>query len=296
MTVSTAEPLICPGHPFGGLAVPHGVEILRIRSQAGWISCMRAHGTGEHHGVALFVPGLTGSKEDFYPIFPLLARSGWGVWAISQRGQADSSAPQGRQEYTREKTAQDVLDVAAIICHATGTKKIHLVGHSFGGTVAQAAVIRDSSPFRSLVLMDSGPCGWPGRHDDMIERLRSHPDDDLWSLDNPRLAQAPDEQLSLQQRFLRDRSKATSRDQLLGALDQLADVHDTSFEVLGTGLPVAVIYGENDCGSWPQEWLRREGRITGARIVVIPNAGHCPQQDNPSETCRQLVGFWSALG
>lgn len=295
MTVSIAEPAVCPGRPFGALPVPQGIEILRIRSRAGWLSCMRAHDTGGHHGVVLFVPGLTGSKEDFYPIFPLLARDGWDVWAISQRGQADSVAPKGRHEYSRQKTAQDVIDVANIIRGITGADTIHLVGHSFGGTVAQAAVIRDSSPFRSLVLMDSGPCGWPGRHDDMIDRLESNPDGDLWSLDNPRLATVPDDQLSVQQRFLRERSKATSRDQLLGALDQLADVHDTSFEVQGTGLPVAVIYGENDCGSWPQEWLRREAQITDAQTAVISTAGHCPQQDNPSETCRQLVRFWSML-
>lgn len=289
------RPILLPGSAFSCLEVPENVELLRILSPAGYLSAFRVRVEEDRRGVVLMVPGFTGSKEDFYSFAPLLARDGWEVWAISQRGQADSAAPQGVGEYTREKTADDVLAVAREIASLTGVSRVHLLGHSFGGTVAQAAVIRDSAPFESLTLMDSGPCGWDGRHADIISKLTCGQGKDLWSLDNPHLHNVPREKLSTLQHFLADRSEATSNDQLFGALTQLADVHDTSFEVADTGLPVCVIFGVHDYWSWPLDWLRREARITHAYLAEISNAGHGPHQDNPEETARELNAFWTSL-
>ena len=283
------------GHRFGSLPQPQGIENLVIEAPVGPLTALRARPTdGETLGVALLIPGFTGCKEDFYDLMPLLAEHGWDVWAFSQRGQADSVAPQGVEAYHRVHTAQDALDVARIILQATGADQLHLLGHSFGGVTAQAALLADPHPFRSLTLLDSGPHGWPGRHADIREHLAAHPGLDLWSIDNLDRAQEPDSELSTLERFLRERSKATSRDQLIGTLDQLESAEDHSFEIRDADVPVLVAHGAHDVYSWPQTWLHRMARIIGAQLEVIPDAAHCPNGENPAVTARVLNDFWAS--
>lgn len=283
---------IHPGKPFGALECPDSLQVLNIDRPAGQLTAIRGIPSGvPTKGVALLVPGFTGSKEDFYDIVPLLARLGWDTWAISQRGQADSMAPKGIEAYAKEHTAADVIAVGRIIASACGVERVHLLGHSFGGTVAQAAVISDASPFASLTLLCSGPHGWPGRHDRDREMLHDHPGVDLWRLNNPDQADAPDDQLR-SELFFRQRAERTSTDQLLAAVDQLADVYDTTFELADTHTPVMVCHGEDD-PAWPQDWQRRMARILHAEYAVIPHAAHCPNIENPTYTATLLDGFWS---
>lgn len=283
------------GKPFGSLPRPEGIENLVIDAPVGPLTALRAKPQdGTVKGVALLIPGFTGCKEDFYDLMPLLASRGWDTWAFSQRGQADSTAPQGVEAYHRAHTAQDAIDVSRIVLEETGADKLHLLGHSFGGVTAQAALLVDPELFRSLVLLDSGPHGWPGRHADIREHLAQHPGKDLWSIDNPEKAQKPDNELSSMERFLRDRSKATSRDQLIGTLDQLESSRDHSFDIRDTGVPVLVVHGAHDVYSWPQTWLHRMARIIGARLEVIPGAAHCPNTENPNVTADILDDFWTS--
>jgi pimeloyl-ACP methyl ester carboxylesterase len=293
--MSSQHTAIHKGQPFGALPIPDGVEALAIDTSAGPLTAIHGivpEGTPTK-GTALFIPGFTGSKEDFYQLFALLPALGWDVWAYSQRGQGDSAAPKGIASYGSDETASDALEVAAIIAEYTGCQGIHLLGHSFGGLVAQATVIKDSKPFRSLTLMSSGPHGWPGRKADLRERLLQSNGVDLWRLDNPDKADWPDDKLDELQQFLRERSERTSTDQLIGAIDQLANVHDTTFEVQATGLPVLVFHGVDDNWAWPQEWQRRMAKLLGARYEIIPDAAHCPNGENPVPTAALLDDFWS---
>ncbi len=287
---------IIPMEPFGALPCPREVETLAFVTSIGRLTAIRSRpGTDSDviRGQALLVPGFTGSKEDFYDLLPLLSRRGWDVWAISQRGQADSSSPAGVDSYGRGRTAEDVIEVARRISVVGGGVPLHLVGHSFGGTVAQAAVIARPEAFTSLSLMSSGPHGWPGRKAALRQRLLDHPGGDLWRLDNPDLASVRDDELDVTDLFQRQRSERTSRDELIGAIDQLADVHDTTEEIAGTGLPVLVLHGEHDSRAWPREWQRLMARRLHARYEVIPGAGHCPNQEKPNETAGLLDDFWS---
>lgn len=289
---SRATPRIHPIAPFGALPVLRGVETLGIDITVGRLTAMRAVPDGiPTNGVVLMVPGFTGSKEDFYALLPLVAALGWDTWAISQRGQADSVAPRGIDAYASRHLAGDVVEVARAIERVTGADRMHLLGHSFGGTVSQAAVIADPSPFKSLTLMCSGPHGWPGRHDIDRRMLLEHPGTNLWRLNNPERADAPDAELG-GELFYRQRAEATSTDELLAALDQLADVHDTTYEVAESHLPVMVCHGADD-PAWPQDWQRRMARMLKARYAVIPRAAHCPNMENPVDTAVLLDDFWT---
>lgn len=104
-------------------------------------------------GTALLVPGFTGSKEDFIGLLEPLAAAGYRVVAVDGRGQYESPGPREESAYALEELARDVLAQA----RALGAGPVHLVGHSLGGLISRAAVLRDPSPFASLTLMSSGP-------------------------------------------------------------------------------------------------------------------------------------------
>lgn len=284
------------GVPFGNLPLPENIEAMVIHAPVGDLTALHApKGVKGARGAAMMIPGFTGSKEDFYRISSILGEDGWDVWSYSQRGQADSVAPRGRKAYDRRSTAGDAVDVARILTEHTGVKRVHLLGHSFGGVVAQAALLAEPDLFASLTLMSSGPHGWPGRKADLRQRLLDHPGVDLWRLDNPDKASLPDDELNPQDRFQRLRAEQTSQDQLVGAIDQLADLHDGTEQLAATGLPMMVFHGEHDDFSWPQDWQARMARLLGARYEVIAGAGHCPNIDRPEGTAALLDDFWASV-
>ena len=103
---------------------------------------------------ALLVPGYTGSKEDYSTVLPYLGEAGWDVLAYSQRGQGGSAAPAGLGAYGMSDFVGDLIAVAEAWAGTTG--RVHLVGHSFGGIVARAAVVKRPDLFASVTLFCSG--------------------------------------------------------------------------------------------------------------------------------------------
>ncbi len=113
----------------------------------------------------LFVPGYTGSKEDFLPLLRPLATAGYRSVAIDQRGQYESAWAKDEDGYSIDSLAADVCDLAGQLRPVAAS--LHLVGHSFGGLVTRAAVLAEPILFGTFTLMDSGPTRarpcWPSR-------------------------------------------------------------------------------------------------------------------------------------
>lgn len=281
-----------PCLPFGPDPVPQGVSVLAVDSPAGELTALLSPAEGGEKGRVLVIPGFTGSKEDFTHFLPLLARAGYTSLAYSQRGQADSAAPRGRSSYRLENFVGDALAVARDL--GAQTSPVHLLGHSFGGVVARAAVIAEPGLFRSLTLFSSGPravrAGLPallapvlphGRLGHAMLRRALHPD-------MPRTAQA-DPRLEM----LRQRVESTSDDNLVGIARILTTYPDTSADLAATAVPVHVVHGSED-PMWPPEWYGPEVRVLGATHTVIPGAQHSAQIEAPHALADALVGFWAS--
>lgn len=296
--------MIRAGQAFGSLALAEGVEPLVLEVGVGALTALRARprdGAGlpvVGRGSVVLVPGFTGSKEDHRLLLPLLAEHGWDAWTYSQRGQADSVAPAGLGSYGLDDLVADAVEVLDLVAQARagepggGDGPLHLLGHSFGGVVARATAVARPAAVDSLTMLCSGPHGWPDRKADIEARLLAADGVDLWRLDNPDRADAPDADLTEDERFLRERSARTSTDNLLGAIAILRDPADTTPALAATGLPVLVAHGVDD-DAWPQVWQASMAERLGARYAVIEDAGHLPNVENPAATAALLDAFWA---
>ncbi|MBI9113582.1 alpha/beta fold hydrolase [Sanguibacter suaedae] len=286
--------LVQPAEPFGGLPLPDGVRCLSIRSTVGELTalCSPAATTrwgvaAEPRGTVLLVPGLGGSKEDFLPLMPLLSDLGWDTWSFSQRGQADSVAPRSSLSYRLDDFASDVVEVA----HVISDGPVHLLGHSFGGLVARAAVLRSPDLFSDLTFLCSGPKCWTEEIREMALVVRESGSLGLWEASNPDLVGPGAPQLTPQEEFLRYRAGQTSSDGLLGIINVLVNAPDTTADLVRAGVRALVTHGAAD-DAWPQPWQELMARALGARYEIIPGAGHLPPEENPGDTAALLDDFW----
>ncbi len=248
-------------------------------------------GTGP---VVLLVPGYTGSKEDFRLLLDPLAAQGFRAVAIDQRGQHESPGPDDLSAYTVARLAQDLL---AVVEELEGP--VHLVGHSFGGLVARAAVIERPSAVRSLTLLSSGPAALTGPRVDVLPLLRPLLEAgglvavadamDAVSAGLPPELQRPAEEAA----FLRARFLRNSPTGLLAMADALVDEPDRVAELAATGVRTQVVYGVDD-DAWAPSVQAEMAQRLGARTVVIPDAAHSPAVENPAPLVAALVSFFLA--
>jgi pimeloyl-ACP methyl ester carboxylesterase len=243
---------------------------------------------GDPVGTALLVPGFTGSKEDFILILDTLVEAGFRVVAMDQPGQYQSPGPARRSAYTVRWLGGVVDEVAA----ALGDPDLHLLGHSFGGLVARAAVLARPDRYRSLTLMCSGPAAIDGNRRERMARLEPYARLGMAALyaELEREAGPAPEPLG---EFLRARFLASTPAGLFGMSDALLSEPDLVPELRLTGVPVLVCFGEHD-DAWPPPLQRDMARRLGARVEVVAGAAHSPAAERPAATAKILAGFWSA--
>jgi pimeloyl-ACP methyl ester carboxylesterase len=236
----------------------------------------------------LLVPGFTGSKEDFGPILAPLAAKGHRVVAMDQRGQLDSPGAGDAASYTPDLLAPDLL----ALVDALDLAPVHLVGHSFGGMVARAAVIARPAAFASLLLLDTGPAALDGQRAALMNQMRVQlvGGGGVSAVSTLLRTLAPDRP------FEADRMARNATDAVLGMGEALLAEPDRVDElaavIAAVGLPAMVACGEDD-DAWPRALQQAMASRLGVPFVAIPGGTHSPAIDKPAETAAMIADFVS---
>jgi pimeloyl-ACP methyl ester carboxylesterase len=245
--------------------------------------------------VAILVPGYSGSKEDFAPLIDPIADAGIDVLALDLPGQYESPGLRGELDHRPGPLGATVADLART--EAAAGRTVLLLGHSYGGLVARAAVLADA-PVRGLTLMDTGPGELPmgprrSRLDvlepvlrrrglDAVVALREQAGD--WAGADPAVAD-----------FLRRRLASSSPTALLGMGDALRNEPDRVPELVaalrGRRLATLVVCGMND-DAWPVTTQRTMADRLEAEFAAVPGAAHSPNLENPRALLDVLVPTW----
>ena len=84
---------------------------------------------------------------------------------------------------------------------------------------------------------------------------------------------------------------------MVGALASMRDrLDNTGLLPTLAGLPTLILVGEQDALTPPDAARRMAALIPGARLVVIPGAGHLPPVERPTETTREIAEFLRVIG
>ncbi len=267
------------------LAIPAGVSATRVETPRGSFAAHVAR-VDDPVGHVLLVPGWTGSKEDFTPLLPLLAHAGLDATAYDQRGQFETpGSPQ--DDYTLEALAADAVAVA----QAVAGQAVHVIGHSFGGLVAQTAAVGHPDRWRSVSLLCTGPgalgdsSGRPLRR--LVDAISTVPLLDLHRLRERATVVRPPADVA---QFLERRFVANSPDSLRAMTLHLLEAPDRVAEVAATGLPVWVGHGELD-DAWPLTAQADMAHRLGTEPVVLPGLGHSPAVEDPEALAAAWLPF-----
>jgi pimeloyl-ACP methyl ester carboxylesterase len=310
--------------PFVDLP-PHTAAV-QLPTAGGPLAALRATPPdgASRHGIAVLVPGYTGSKEDFIAVMAPLAEAGYEVLALDQRGQNESAGPDDPDAYTLPQLAADLADIVTGLTDAaetddtatdatatvigtttTGTTaapaRIHLMGHSFGGLVAREYALAHPDRIRTLALLDSGPAAIPGRSAEQAKLLSAAAafmtSAEIWT-EMQKLAAAegapqhPDPNVRA---FLQRRFENNDTAMLAGMGTSILSATDRTPELAAAGFRLLVAAGVGD-DAWPVELQKEMATRLGTDLVLIEDAAHSPAAENPAATTRLLAGFWTHNG
>ncbi len=236
----------------------------------------------------------------------LAALSRWKRVAPDLRGAGDSSAPS--DGYSIARYADDLV----ALLDALGLREAVVCGLSMGGYIAFELLRRHAARVRALVLCGTRPQA------DSAEARRSR--DELAALAaEPRrgagggggggggpeavaerllarlvAAATPLEQPEVVKQY-REMARRMSVPGMVGALRALRDRPDSSDLLPAIRVPTLVMVGSEDQVSPPAVAEAMAGAIPGARLAVIPAAGHLAPLEQPLATSRALADFLETL-
>ncbi|MGW4111841.1 alpha/beta fold hydrolase [Actinosynnema sp. NPDC004786] len=281
---------------------PHRARRVDLPGRHGPVAALREPATGRDLGAtALLLPGYTGSKEDFAPLFDPIADAGVEAVAIDLPGQYESAGPTSEAEYRTEALGAAVAELVAKL--AADGRRVLLLGHSFGGLVARGAVLA-GAPVSGLTLMSSGPSELPPGerrtaldYGEVVLREQgieaSHEVNETRQALNPRWRAVPQELKD----FYRERFVRSSPAGLLGMGQALRHEPDLVAKLArvtrSAGVPCLVVCGEFD-DAWSAASQRDMAERLDADFAVLPGVMHNPNTEAPDALLATLLPTWRA--
>jgi pimeloyl-ACP methyl ester carboxylesterase len=281
---------------------PHRAQRVDLPGRHGPIAALHAPAAGHDLGAtALLVPGYTGSKEDFAPLFDPIADAGVEAVAIDLPGQYESPGPLLETDYRSEALGAVVAELVAKLS-AEG-RRVLLLGHSFGGLVARGAVLA-GAPVAGLTLMASGPSELPpGERRTALDYgevvLREQGLEASQQVNETRQALDPSWRAVPQELkdFYRERFVRSSPVGLLGMGEALRSEPDLVAKLArvmrSSGIPCLVVCGDLD-DAWSAASQRDMAERLDADFAVLSGVMHNPNTEAPDALLATLLPTWRA--
>jgi pimeloyl-ACP methyl ester carboxylesterase len=218
------------------------------------------------------------------------------VIAPDLRGHGDSPAPDG--DYTIDEMADDVIEMLDSLGLDT---PVVVGGLSMGGYVALSLVARYPARVRALMLMDTrAGADSPEAAEKREELARAvlaagHSGPAVEAM-MPRLfarttLQGRPERVTP----LRELMETNSARGVVGALRAMATRPDRRGDLAAIRVPTLVMVGEEDVITPPAEAQILADAISGAKLEVIPDAGHLAPFENPAVANGAILRFLDSL-
>jgi proline iminopeptidase len=287
------------GHKPGNYAAVNGSKLWYESEGQGDPVVLVSGGPGDSHAV-------------FHPFFSRLAKTNRIIY-YDPFGVGRSDRAKSPSEY---HFARDVDDLEGLR-KALRLGRITVLGHSYGGMVAQAYALKYPESVKRLILIDTFYSGrmWQENNDNANREIRNqYPE--VWAKLQALRARgvrsnAPEHQelyygVPLGLFYFHDASKAAQ----LPKDPSNTDVYyaicgpDADFEIGGdiAGLdfrpqlgklriPILILAGRFDRISMPLLAAEFETLIPGASFIIFERSGHFPYIEEPDETFAVLVDF-----
>jgi 3-oxoadipate enol-lactonase len=238
----------------------------------------------------LLVMGMGFSSRAWHTL-PAQLRQDFRVIQFDNRGTGRSSVPRGLYRI------RDMADDAAAVLDAAGVDAAFVFGISMGGMIAQELALRYPRRVRALALgatfaghLRSRKPSLRTGYDllrSMVRGQRSIPAHVARLLVSPAHYAADPEAFVA---WLRKTEHVPRRI----ALRQITAValHETSARLRDLRVPTLVITGDADRLVPPANSLKLAALIPGARLVLLPGAGHVFPVERPRETIAALKEFF----
>ena len=278
-------------------ALPHDIDW--TRPAPGSVATRFAAPSGElavvslgdpSHPRVVLVPGVSGSKEDFVLVLPVLAASGYYVQSVDLAGNYESAAagPAGNERYSYQLFTDDMI----AFLEAGGPA--HLLGYSFAGTIAQIALVQRPELVRSLTLLATppepgngfrgvkilGPFTWmaTGRVGAALM---------TWGIVTNK-NRVPDSRLD----FVRKRFEHTTRRSMEDIITLMKRAPELRPQLRAAQIPKLVAVGSRDL--WPLALHADFAERIGADLAVY-ETGHSPCETTPHQLARDLLRLYARV-
>jgi pimeloyl-ACP methyl ester carboxylesterase len=243
------------------------------------------------------IHGSGGAIDWWDEMIPLLAEQGRRTIAIDLLGYGGSDKPSSG--YSIESQASLVAQVLAKL----GIERAAVVAHSLGGKVATALAEGSPELVAGIGIIDTAPDSSYGGQSGTA-RVAKLPvvGQALWRIApdfmvrrNLERAFAPG--FDVPEKFVDDIRAMTYpayRDST-DESDAYTDAEGLDVRLERAGLPLLVIFGEQDRLYSAREAISAYAAIPGVETVLIPEAGHSPNVETPEKTAAILGRFVNSL-
>ena len=206
----------------------------------------------------VFVHGLGASMETWRECRALL-QDRYRVVAMDLPGHGRSTIGTERSEYTRDRVLQYLDQIVADL----GARAV-VVGHSLGGYLALAYAATRPDVLRGGVVLNTGP-GFrdPARREEWNDRSRRNA--------HRFAVPEPIADLNLQDDSI--------------VMDRLTEIET----------PILFIAGGDDRPEYASAGTYIERKMPSARLIVVPGAGHVPQETHAEIVAAHIDEFASRL-